>query len=473
MFAGGKVNPKNKKKASCLLTLIRYNSPDLYELICDLCLDGTFRSQKYQNTFLMPNEALVKHLEKLVEGDNELKAIDILRSLLLKGHLSKSSFKAGAQIGTLQFGSFVLADPEAVGKNVDASDKTIIATREGAFATVVLNYKSATPPATTAGKSGGNIPVGMVMGGAVNEDLKSLKEFTKDLIVEGKSQATVTNFFKAVAAALIHLEQTDKTKFNRSKFYLAANPIISWFFLTMPGRSDALISPSDLKELKLDSVFGLDIIKTAEEAGDYKLDKSLLKKIKSHRSISEHGDRGSLIGMITKAYKEMIPEALNVGAIDQILSSDHNLKMLMDEVRFMYEDAVNDWGQVDDALSALGAVKWAEPKESMVICSSETYEKHLIKGVEAFLSGPVTFVKSIYFMYVPLTKTVEEQLMKAMEDKYGGSVVGGNPANINNAVFSGGAARKKLSKSDVKLSSFVKMLSSAQRQEVLAMLQKN
>lgn len=477
MFAGGKVDPKGKSKASSLLTLIRYKSEDLYELICDLGLDGTFRSQRYQNTFLLPNDKIlkdfVKELEKEVNQDKEENVINTLRSMLLKGHLSKSSFKKDANIGTVQLDSQILANPEEVGKNVDSSPYQIIATKTGAYATVVLTYNDTKPPATTEGKSGGNILVGSMVGGNAgekNEELEKLKKFTKELIVKENAHATVANFFKAVASALAHLEGHDSDKFKRAKYYLAANPIISWFFLTMPGRSDSLIFPSDVSKIDISNVPSLNIIKKAE-THDYEISREFLKSIKSNRSITEDTDKKTLIREIKSKYMKMAHQALKVGAIDQLLEQNVDLKMLMDEVRFMYEGAVDTWEQVDDALSSLGAINWVNPTKSMVICDCDTYNSDLVKGIEAFISGPVKFVKSIYFMYVPLTGPVEEQLVKCME-KSGGSIYGGNPALINNVVFSGGAARKKLNKSSPKLGNFVRMLSGAQREELLAMLQK-
>ena len=475
MFAGGKVNYDKKKQNTCLLTLIKYKSRDLYDLICDLCLDGTFRSQRYENTFLMPNDALVKHIEKLVESDKDVEAIDAIRSLLLKGHLKKTDFKKDATIGTLQFGSKILSSPEDVAKHIVDANVTMVTVKKDdkrdSYATIVYEYNSSSVPATQDGKSPSMIQVGTKKGGAVNEDVKTIRDITKSLVVYGDASATTSNFFKAVAGVLIMLEDKDESRFNRAKYYLAANPILAWFFLTMPGRKDALISASELKGFHWQAVSDLEIIKKAEESGDYKLDKGLLKKIKSHRSINEKGDRSSLIGMINSAYKEMLSEAKKVQAVDDMLYSNADLKMLMDELRFIHESSINSWGQVDDALMDLGAIEWNKPDSSKVICNCETYDKHLIKGVEAFLSGPVTFVKSIYFMYVPLTKSVEEQLIKAMEDKHGGSIAGGNPTAINNVIFSGGAARKQLSKkSDVSLNSLVKILSKAQRKALKELL---
>lgn len=468
MITGGKSQYTN------LLILIKHESPKLYEVICDLCLDGTFRSQRHQNTFLMPGPKLVASIAKMVDEDKDAAAIKAIRSLMLKNHLEKENFKSGANIGTLQFGSYVLAEPEVVATQISDSGKTVIVDRKDAYATIVYKYKGDEVPKTVEGKSGGMILVSKA-GGSVSLDgeAKMMQEFTMKLVVRNDASATVNNFFKAVAGALIHLQDSDESKFARAKFYMASNPILSWFFLTKAGHAGALVPASFVKDFQWEAVTDLSIIKKAEEH-DYKLDRGLLRKVKSHRSqlLNENGDRSALIREIKSSYNKTIKDALSAGAIDEYLSTRVDLKMLMDELRFMFDDAIKTWDQVDDAIDNLKLANWSEPSKSHVICNSELYEKNLVKGVEAFMSGPVTFVKSIYFMYAPLTDEVCDQLEKGMHGKDGGSIVGGNPASINNVVFSGGAARKSRSKkvSDVKLSSLLKVLSRDQREALKKML---
>lgn len=458
MFIGG------KSKYSSLLTLIRYESPRLYELISDLCLDGTFRSQRYQNTFLMPNKALVAHIDKLVEDDKDTDAIDIIRSLMLKGHLTKDSFKKDANIGTLQFGSYVLADPAAVGKEIADSKKSVIATKEGAHATIVYDYKGDAPK-TAPGKSGGLVMVGKVSGGTVNASAQKIKKITEELVHSRNSCNTMNNFFKAVTGLLVLLEkEEDKSRFKRAKFYLAANPILSWHFMTMGGRSDALITSKDLDDLNWKEASDTSIIGKAEMYGEdeensYSPNKELLKQIKGHRSQLVGSDKSSLIGDIRKIYQTQLEAAYRAGCVDETLSKNFELKMLMDEMRFAHENAVTHWSDIDDALTGLKVINWEMPGSNLVILDPKTYSS-CVKGNEVFMSGPVTFVRSIYFMYMPLTEAIEDQLMKG--GKGGGSVIGGNPATINNVIFSGGAARKQMKATDVKLASLVKMLSKAQ-----------
>lgn len=458
-----------KSKYACLLSFLRAASPPLYNAINDLCLDGMFRSQRFQNTFLMPDKKLIAKIQKMIEDDKDMDAIDGIRSLMLKGHLTDSDFKKDAKIGTLQFGSHVLANPEQVGKAIKTQKKEIIATKNGAYATIIFNYNDDEFPKTIAGTSGGMTLVGKVNGGATNHDAELIKTITLKLIRHNDVDGTLRNFFKAVAGVLIILENTDKDRFHRAKFYLAANPILSWFFLTMPRRDNALVRAHDLKDFQWESVTDLNIISKAEAVG-YSLDRNLLKKIKNRRSdlINEKGDRSSLITMINNIYNELLPELAKVHAIDAQLAGDAGLKMLMDELRFVHEGSVTSWDQIDEAVSRLGMISWDRPTDSLLICDKNTYEKNLMKGVEAFMSGPVMFVKSIYFLYVPLTDAVEAQLSGGVN---GGAILGGNPASINNVVFSGGAARKQLKKaSEVKLTSLVKILSRQQREALKEML---
>lgn len=466
MFSGGAVNYDKKEHATSLLTLIKHQSFDLYNLICDLCLDGTFRSQRYQNTFLMPSDKLIKKIEHLVQSDKDVEAINAIRSLLLKGHLKKADFKKDARIGTLQFGSYVLTDPEEVAKHIETHGKSIIATKDGSHATIIFKYSGDDVPKTTEGKSGGFIPVGITIGGNDN-DKQIFKDITQKLKHGDDPKIIVENFFKAVAAILSYLETEDASRYSRAKFYLAANPILSWFFLATPGRSDSLVKCSELNDLEWSAVLKpMDIIKQAERSDNYIPNKSLLKKIKLERCQLVSEDKASLVKMINGAYRKLLPEATKEKSIDDNLAKHPDLKILMDELRFMHDGSVSEKCLVEDAISDLGAIDWNNPQSHKVICDASMYENK-VKGVEAFLSGPHTFIKSIYFIYIPLNDAIEEQLMNSMK---GGSIIGGNPSTINNVVFTGGAARKQLHAADVKLSAFVKVLSKSQREALKAML---
>lgn len=458
---------KNKTKFTCLLTLIKHESKDLYDIIGDLCLDGAFRSQKYVNTLLMPSKKLVGKFKEMIDKDQDEQVINGIRSLMLKGHLTKADLKADAIIGTLRYG-YILEDPAAVAGAITKSDKSLITTKGDAVVTIVYNYSGDLPPATKEGKSPAPEYVSVVKSGNDMKEVKHIQTLTKSLIHENNAATTINNFFKAVAGGLAVLQNKGGDEFHRAKFFLAANPILSWFYLTMPGRTDALLTHEDLAGFEWQNVIEpATIINACESSDGYTLNKEAMRNIKAARSrLVTQGDKSSLIKMIHDCYRNDVDKLVEKKSTDVLFRSEGTLKLVMDENRFIYESAINSWEEVDDAIKAMGAIAWTDPKKSLVLCDQKIQD--CLKSHEAFLSGPTMFVKSVYFLYVPLTETVEEQLSSKMT---GGAISGGNPNTISNTIFSGGAARKALKKSsDVKLNALVKMLSKSQREALKGML---
>ena len=270
-----------KDKYVSLLSLIKRESPALYDVINELCLDGTFRSQRYQNTFLMPSKALVKQLEDLVANDNDDEAIDKIRSLLFKKHYSIDDFKTkDIVIGTLQSGSKVLKSPSTVGKHIKTGKKTVYASKTGEPTFVVYEYSSDEFPETVEGKSGGMVLAQQgIMGGAETKRMTKIRDLTETFTEQGKAAKTVSNYFKAVAGILNQLQnESDTDSFEKAKFYLSANPILSWFFLTMPGCEHSIVKDEHLEDFDFSKVTDAD--KTIKDCinTDYSFDKELFKK---------------------------------------------------------------------------------------------------------------------------------------------------------------------------------------------------
>ncbi len=460
MITGG------KSKFVSLLSLIKAERPRLYEVISDLCLDGTFRSQRYQNTFLLPNEALIKKIVDLVDKDEDIKAIDIIRSLLLNGHLKKEDFTKSANIATLQFGKHKLANPEEVAKHIKSSKMTIIATKENHYATVVYEYDGDMPKTETitGGAIGGRIPVGAVKGNwGENDHAKKVKEITADLIVEGNHKVTYKNFVKAVCGCLNILEKHPE-KYNHAKYYLAGNAILSWFFLTMPGCSSALMTKDELNQLKWENVHPSKAIldKAMYAGGEMKTNSELYQQIKDYRN-ADGADRDSIVEAIRETYKAFQGNLKEMNAIDEAQAQNPELKMLMDELRFICEsdDACSE-ESIDDTIAHLGSIKWNNPKESQIIFNSEIYKNDLLKCHEAVSSGPGLFMKSLYFVYFPPAKQIVEKLLAAS----GGNISGGNPAMVTRVIFNGGNAIKENEKHCASVKSLIAMLSADQIAEL-------
>lgn len=468
-----------KDKFTNLLTLIKYESPKLYNAISDLCLDGTFRSQKYQNTFLMPNDKLVNHIISLVDKDDDIKAIDIVRSLLLKGHHDAKSFTSGAKIGTVQFGSFVLSKPEEVGKAVSQSKKQIIVTRDNKFATVVLHYSADSAPKTeegkAEGKAGGVVLVSSsISGGVSNAYAGKVREIALALIDNTDHKKTVKNFFKAVSCALKLLEESDPTAFSKSKCYMAANPVLSWFFLTMPGRSDSLIKDDHLEVIAShwESTTDFGVIDRVKTAGGYKFCPNTMNSLKSLRSkITSNSDITRIHDGIHNAYKSGMDILKKAGAICD--SDSVCLKLRMDELRFLYDGATNSSSTVHDMITELGRVENYVTPESACMTIDKSLYSSMVKPIEAIKSGPVAFVDSVYFLYMPLTPEVEAKLDGLMQKTLsGGSINGGDPSSSRVMAYFGGTARAAMKQHSkpVQLSSLVKMLSADQRKALKEML---
>ncbi len=455
-----------KDKYVSLLSLIKREAPSLYDVIAELCLDGTFRSQRYQNTFLMPSPELIKQLEDMVAADEDDKAIDHIRSLLLKKHYEINDFKTkDIVIGTLQSGSKVLKSPSDVGKHLKPSKKTVYAMKTGEPTFIVYDYTGSKFPETVEGKSGGMVLAGRgIAGGAEAKRMDQLHDMTRSFVVKGDAHKTVHNFFKAVCGVLAKLEG-DHDRFAQAKFYLAANPILSWFFLTMPGSDQALVDKELLADFDFSEAIANKEIVSSCINHEYAFDKDLFRQINQYRTrlISETGDKASLMSSIRSAYEKMASKLEEHRSLNSALVGNINQKILMDELRFMYEGCVDSWEDVEDTIAALGNINWNHADKSHVLTNDDVYKKHMLKGTESFICGPVSFVKSVYFLYVPLTESIESQL-ELNSSKVSGGAAGGNPNAINNIIFSGGAARKmQKGHSDAKMHAFVKVLSQAQR----------
>lgn len=452
-----------------LLALIKRESPVLYEVINDLGLDGTFRSQRYQNTFLMPSKELIKKLEHMVSSDKDEEAIDALRSLILKKHYDLNDFKTkDIVMGTLQVGK-VLKSPSDVGNSLKASKKTVYSSKTGAPVFTVYEYGGSSFPETVPGQSGGMVlATKTTRGGSSNAEKAAHNEITNSLVVKGNASATVQNFFKAVSALLAKLESSHEELFDNAKFYLAANPILSWYFLTMPGCEDAIVNKSIYKDISFENgIANMDLIKQCNHR-NYTFNRELFKSINNTRSklISEHGDKAGLMNAIKNAYEAKLEQLHSAKAVDNFLAKHVDVKILMDELRCQYDDAVDSWGDVEDTLNAAMCVDWCNAKASFVLTDDDIHKRQLIKGTEAFVCGPLAFVKSMYFLYIPLTEQIEDQL----EERKKGGISGGNPNASTNLIFKGGAAKKHHKASNSALKAFVNVLSKSQREELKQLL---
>lgn len=467
-----------KDKYANLLTLIKYKLPKLYNIISDLCLEGTFKNQKYTNTFLWPNDKLVAKFSKMVEDDQDIKAIDAIRSLLLRGHHGVSDFKAGAKIGTNQFGEHILEHPDKVGKLLKAHNGNAVLGKtkvkrgsdDEAVVTVILNYDGDDAPSTVEGKAGGInggfVPVGAtISGGVVGKHAEKVKELAQQALAEGYA-AALNNFNKLVSACLVVLKDKNDGSFKHAKAFLSNHSVLSWFFLTLPGCSKSIVKEADLDEVEKmwRTISDFSIIEEAKNV-DYTYPNDIHAKIQPARV--ESVDKATVCDHIKMSYGKFWPLLRQAGALGTLGDSDHDkaLKCRMDELRFMHEASVDCEAALKDAVQDLGVIEnYANPQK--MICYTD---KQIMSSIakEALVSGPLSFVKSVYFLYLPLTSETEGKLGGLME-RY----EGGDPTNSRVLAYYGGAAKKKLKSKSVQmnLSTLVKMLNGEQRKALKEML---
>lgn len=451
-----------KSKFVSLLMLVKNLRPELYEAICDLHLDGTFRTQRHKNTFLLPSKALVGKIAKLIKDDKDEEAIDTIRSLILKGHLAKTDFSKDAKIGTLQYEPSVLEEPVDVAKSISASGVEIIVNREGSHATVVYDYDGKDFPKTIPGKTASGGLVGQISGGVVDADIEVVKNMAQKMVVKDDVKKTFSNFKKGVSA-LVGRIMEDESRSDRIKHFMAANPVLSWFFLTMPGLKHSLVKSEDIKDLDWSSG---DSSMLDDACRPSKSTDSIISQVnKTRRSLFSEIDIATASKSVNTVYEKFIKAHKDdKDVVDELFVQHPSLKILMDCLRFQFDDAI-DSEDLDTALTILGSIDWSSPEKHNTIMAKHDRSKP--NSGDLFECGIKKFICSIYFVNVPLSKSTEEKLINACDEIRGGSASG------NRIVYFGGAARKatKSKKTvDSKMKALVKGLSKSQKAALKSLL---
>jgi hypothetical protein len=457
-----------KDKYKCLYSFIKREQPILYNAINDLCIDSIFKNQKYKNTFLMPSEKLSKHILKLVDNDKDDEATLIIKSLLLKGHHTPASMKDDINIGTVN--NKLIKSVSTLKSLVVKSNKGIY-DKDGELTTNILIYSGEKEPEEYIDDKIKISPERIVYkprNGGCNAEI--FKNITNKLMVKGNVKQTLNNFYHAVAKLLSILK--GRNELHKAYFYLSPNPILSWHFLCLHGSDHSLITDNDLKDFKLSVYEDINIITTSLNAIDFS--KSLYSEINKLRSkiLSESCDKSSISSAIIKAYHD-ISKGLD-DKLKGLFPANINEKLLMDECRFIYDECIDSYAEIEDMNISLNSINWNSPKNHLIISDKAIYQ-NLIKSTEAFVSGPVLFLKSVYFIYMPITDEIKRTLTKAGGKSGGGS---SNPSSIRSAIFRGAKAHEELLQctKDTPLEKLIKELSIESREKlknILNNVQKN
>lgn len=428
-----------KDKYLCLLSYIRKENPKLYEVISDLCIDGIFRSQRYKNTFLMPNEKLTNKLHQMVEKDEDDKAVEKIRALLLKDCLTNKKDFSGEVVN---MNAKEIKDPVSLYGELTELKKKIV-TDYGEVVTVVYAYKGDDVPeagkenkkkSTMVPRRGGSKKGGNAQSDRNHEKIEKL---TKALIAND-AEVTFKNFKEAVSKVLVLLEK--KGKLEEAKYYLSPHPILSWYFLMLPYCNHSLVTNDDLEEYeKMISVSDEPYKKALHQAD---VTSTFFNKVNVMRRelLQEDCTKNKLSSAIVEKYKKAFSDKLFPEELLKSFGNMVHLKILQDELRFLFEDCTSE-ESMEHLLEHMNKINWGMPEKHFIIADQGIY-CNLIKPTECFVSGPVSFVKSIYFLYTALSDDVENKLLKSK--KGGNDITGGNPEAQTSVIYRGAGTRRML-----------------------------
>ena len=363
----------SKQKYCNLYAFVKKNNKDLFSLIDDLCSENLFK-QRYPLTFLNPSKDLVKILEKLVDSGEQEKGLEKLKSLFIYGKhdtlnkelisynkkkitnvddLSKlkktSNFNQWEGRDTMSVFDYTLSDFPKEGSDIEK------------------------PPITKKGTSEHNLRV----------------KYTHELIENYLSSENLKPVIYKLNSLLKFVKSHDEKSFESVKLLLDSSPIVSWYIMVQPTKSNNKHISDDLFNEWVNTLGKQVLPETTTlyellNSNDYENKK--LKDISNKRkSIKEVG--------LEETLKE----------IHAAYDNDYH-KMLEDELRFRFSD--------EEELSRehvveLNLVDWDNPKNSLILLNRLPKSNILRSEIMNIIKE---FLKTNAFLYTPYNQTVIEKI---------------------------------------------------------------
>jgi hypothetical protein len=437
-----------------VLKYIQKNNKDFYAIIEELCADYLYKTSKWDNTFLLPNDKLISKINKKIKDENEKEAVDMLKSLILKGKYTEST--SGKVYNLL---NNQLDDLTTLNKNSKLF-KGVIWSGDNK---VVYNYEGDEVPSSIKSekKSGGyGVYDKSTIEGGDDEVNESRRNKSKKLLEEYTENK---NCYKEhIASLMVYLKTNKQDVYESLCYVIDTNPVVSWYLFIEHGKTKNLIIPDDVFNDWVNSIIpanGVDEI--YENCFEHvKTDTKKMNEIKNTRDelCSSKCSKVELPKGVIECYEEYkfdhYPKHLQ-----NIYNSNKLYKLFQDEVRYLYSD--DEFFESGESIQILHNINWDCTNHSdLQLCNTELYNT-LIQPKDFFNSGIVEFVKSTSFLYIPFNK--------ATHDKIGGAIKGGS--NIN---YTGGKSRKSTSKGkkiNLKaLIATIKTLDDAQLEEIKSRL---
>ena len=411
----------SKQKYCNLYTFVKKNNKELFSLIDDLCAENLFK-QRYPLTFLNPSKDLVKKLEKLVDNGDQEKGLTNLKSLFIYGkhdilnkdlitynkkkitnvsELAKlkkeSNFNQWEGKDTISVYDYNLSDFPQEGSDIEK------------------------PPITKKGTSEHNLRV----------------KYTHELVENYLSSENIKPVIYKLNSLLKFIKGKDEKAFDKVKLLLDASPIVSWYIMVEPTKSNNKHISDDLFNEWVTTLGQQVLPETTTlyellNSNDYENKK--LKEISNKRkSIKEVGLEDTLQEIHT-AY-----------------DNDYH-KMLEDELRFRFSDEEE---LSREHIIELNLVDWDNPKNSLILLhrlpKSNILRSEIMNIIKEFL-------KTNAFLYTPYNKIVI--------DKIKNTFAGAGYGSSSKFTFIGSNNRDSICNEQLDITSLVNGLTKEQKKQL-------
>lgn len=369
----------------------------LYEVIDDLCAKSLFKiGPNFKTTFLMPNEKLISKMLSDINKGHPEKAYDMLKGLLLKGVLaSKADFKGDISNSL----GFKLDEPS----KLKIEHNKLFKTWEGRDNVIVYDLlEDKVPSATT--KSDWKPPMRGKKGG--NSDKR--KDLTKELANDFKKKSSISPYACKIGSLLTFLKMKHKNEYDVVCFLLSGNSMISWYIIIEPGKtSNQVISDEIFNEWQKSNMphnKTYDAYLSGIEHAASKLNSKHFNNVNEIRKdlLTTSCNKIELPKSVLNEYEKFIDGCKEMPAhLVELYKKDKHLKPFQDELQFFYPDAC------EYDINELDMINWSQISKSLKII-----DQSASNSKELFFSGIVSFVRSISFLYMPLSEEKHEKLIK-------------------------------------------------------------
>lgn len=381
---------KTEKSYCSLYTFVKKTNPELYDILDDMCAVGLFRT-RHDITFLNPNDKLTDKLVKMVESGNTEQAFKHLKSLFIYGKHEKLnkdvvSYNEKNYSDDLS-GLKLLSEFKQWedNKNVSVFDyESNDFPKEG--------EKASRPPIKREkkGKKGGS-------------ETNTKVEFTNELM-NNKNHQQVEYTLNSL---LKYIKEKDITMFNKIKYKIDPNMILSWYIIAQPNKSNPDYVKHELfNEWK------------AKNAGNIPEDVEFIKHIFNNidpcrEILLKNKNKRAEVNSHDEDFKKFIDKIKDA-------YNEDSISLLEDELRFRYSNEEPS-EMFAHYIPTLNGINWDNPNDSLILvnkCGINLLQNPVFECVKEF-------VNSNSFKYTFLNDSICNQLTNSnLNSKRGSGIKG-------------------------------------------------